>query len=215
MAKLMRGEAKAVQSGNKEFFIDHFLYATDADPAVITADKKRHSISGLYALGITHSEVIVDGFTAAFRKVYHTFFIAFTDLIDMLSEMSRIKTDYDRLAAALRSVRESGYGVVMPMADQMTLEEPQIVRQGGKYTVRLKVCNPEELVLARERTEELYSELAQCLSRMEKQVLSLYREGYSYREIAAHLGKEEKSIDNAVQRIRRKLARNPIFGEIS
>ena len=77
------------------------------------------------------------------------------------------------------------------------------------------LCNPEELVLARERTEELYSELAQCLSRMEKQVLSLYREGYSYREIAAHLGKEEKSIDNAVQRIRRKLARNPIFGEIS
>ena len=76
-------------------------------------------------------------------------------------------------------------------------------------------CDPEELVLARERTEELYSELAQCLSRMEKQVLSLYREGYSYREIAAHLGKEEKSIDNAVQRIRRKLARNPIFGEIS
>ena len=64
------------------------------------------------------------------------------DLIDMLSEMSRIKTDYDRLAAALRSVRESGYGVVMPMADQMTLEEPQIVRQGGKYTVRLKANAP-------------------------------------------------------------------------
>ena len=77
------------------------------------------------------------------------------------------------------------------------------------------LCNPEELVLARERTEELYSELAQCLSTMEKQVLSLYREGYSYREIASCLGKEEKAIDNAVQRIRRKLARNPIFGEIS
>ena len=77
------------------------------------------------------------------------------------------------------------------------------------------LCNPEELVLARERTEELYSELAQCLSGMERQVLSLYREGLSYREIASRLGKEEKSIDNAVQRIRRKLARNPIFGEIS
>ena len=76
-------------------------------------------------------------------------------------------------------------------------------------------CNPEELVLARERTEELYTELAQCLSGLEKQVLALYLEGLSYREIASRLGKEEKSIDNAVQRIRRKLARNPIFGEIS
>ena len=76
-------------------------------------------------------------------------------------------------------------------------------------------CDPEELVLARERTEELYSELAQCLSGLEKQVLALYLEGLSYREIASRLGKEEKSIDNAVQRIRRKLARNPIFGEIS
>ena len=76
-------------------------------------------------------------------------------------------------------------------------------------------CDPEELVLARERTEELYSELLQCLSGMEKKVLSLYLEGLSYREIALRLGKEEKSIDNAVQRIRRKLARNPIFGEIS
>ena len=77
------------------------------------------------------------------------------------------------------------------------------------------LCNPEELVLARERTEELYSELAQCLSGFEKQVLDLYRDGLSYREIAFRLGKEEKSIDNAVQRIRRKLARNPIFGETS
>ena len=75
--------------------------------------------------------------------------------------------------------------------------------------------NPEDLVLARERTEELYSELALCLSGLEKNVLSLYLEGLSYREIAFRLGKQEKSIDNAVQRIRRKLARNPIFGEIS
>ena len=76
-------------------------------------------------------------------------------------------------------------------------------------------CNPEDLVLARERTEELYSELAQCLSGLENQVLDLYLQGLSYREIASRLGKEEKAIDNAVQRIRRKLARNPIFGDIS
>ena len=64
------------------------------------------------------------------------------DLISTLSEMSGIKQDYDRLRSALESVRETGYGVVMPDSTQMTLEEPQIVRQNGKYTVKLKANAP-------------------------------------------------------------------------
>ena len=73
----------------------------------------------------------------------------------------------------------------------------------------------EDLVLARESKEELYHIFAQCLSKLESQVLELYLDGLSYREIAQQLGKGEKAIDNAVQRIRRKLARNPNLGEIS
>ena len=46
-------------------------------------------------------------------------------------------------------------------------------------------------------------------------MLDLYLDGFSYGEIAARLGKDAKSIDNAVQRIRRKLARNPNLGDIS
>ena len=64
------------------------------------------------------------------------------DLIATLSEMSAVKSDYERLRAALADVREKGYGVVMPAAEQMTLEEPQIVRQGGKYSVKLKANAP-------------------------------------------------------------------------
>lgn len=64
------------------------------------------------------------------------------DLIATLSEMSGIKQDYDRLRSALESVREFGYGVVMPDSAQMTLEEPQIVRQNGKYSVKLKASAP-------------------------------------------------------------------------
>ena len=64
------------------------------------------------------------------------------DLISVLTEMSVIKKDYDRLRAALESVRATGYGVVMPDTVEMTLEEPQIVRQGGKYTVKMKANAP-------------------------------------------------------------------------
>lgn len=64
------------------------------------------------------------------------------DLISMLSDLSFVKKDYDRLKDALYSVRNNGYGVVMPDSSQMMLEEPQIVRQGGKYNVKLKASAP-------------------------------------------------------------------------
>ena len=47
-----------------------------------------------------------------------------------------------RLAFALRDVRERGYGIVMPDITELSLEEPKIIRQGGKYGVRLKASAP-------------------------------------------------------------------------
>ncbi len=64
------------------------------------------------------------------------------ELFSALSEMSAVKGEYDRIREALQSVREKGYGVVLPDMDQMQLEEPKIVRQGGKYSVRLKANAP-------------------------------------------------------------------------
>ena len=75
--------------------------------------------------------------------------------------------------------------------------------------------SPEDLVLARESKEELKNLFARCLSKMEKQVLDLFLDGLSYRDIAKVLDKDEKSVDNAVQRIRRKLARSLNPGDIS
>jgi len=67
--------------------------------------------------------------------------------------------------------------------------------------------SPEEQVLARERTDEFYGIFQKCLSQLEADVLRLYLAGYSYREMAVRLHKNPKSVDNAVQRIRLKLAR--------
>ncbi|MGE4353557.1 MAG: sigma-70 family RNA polymerase sigma factor [Oscillospiraceae bacterium] len=74
---------------------------------------------------------------------------------------------------------------------------------------------PEEQVLARESESEIVSTFSQCLSKYETKILSLYLEGLSYREMAESIGKTEKSIDNAVQRIRKKLARQPDLGDNS
>lgn len=64
------------------------------------------------------------------------------DLLATLTEMGTIREDYFRLKNALESVRQTGYGVVLPDSTQMQLEEPKIVRQGGKYIVKLKASAP-------------------------------------------------------------------------
>ena len=64
------------------------------------------------------------------------------DLFSALSELSSEKSEYERLKDALESVRERGYGVVLPEMSQLQLEEPKIVRQGGRYSVRLKAKAP-------------------------------------------------------------------------
>lgn len=63
-------------------------------------------------------------------------------LMKILKELCAAKHEYDRLADALRSVRETGYGLVPPIMDELRLEEPQIVRQGGRYGVRFRASAP-------------------------------------------------------------------------
>lgn len=73
----------------------------------------------------------------------------------------------------------------------------------------------EDQVLDKENEQELQSAFAKHLSPFEQTILSHYLNGLSYGEMAVQTGKSEKSIDNAVQRIRRKLARLPHFGDFS
>jgi len=67
-------------------------------------------------------------------------------------------------------------------------------------------ANPEDLILSRERYEELFTELKGMLSNLEARILELYLEGLTVREISAETGKTPKSVDNAIWRVRRKLA---------
>jgi len=64
--------------------------------------------------------------------------------------------------------------------------------------------NPEEIIINKEKVDSLGSEMSRILSQFELLVLSLYLQGYSYTSIGKAIGKEPKSIDNALQRIKRK-----------
>ncbi|MBZ9687781.1 stage IV sporulation protein A [Clostridium estertheticum] len=64
------------------------------------------------------------------------------DLLTLMGEFSRAKVEYDKIADALRDVKEKGYGLVAPQLSEMTLEEPEIVQHGGRYGVKLKASAP-------------------------------------------------------------------------
>ena len=68
--------------------------------------------------------------------------------------------------------------------------------------------NPETLLVEQESSKNLIKLIKETLSPLEQKVLKLYLEGFSYTDIAAKLSVSPKSVDNALQRIRRKLARN-------
>ncbi|HQL99155.1 MAG TPA: stage IV sporulation protein A [Ruminococcus flavefaciens] len=65
-----------------------------------------------------------------------------TDLMPLLMELSDIRRKYQRIQPALEEVEATGYGIVMPEMEELTLEEPKIIRQGGKYGVKLKASAP-------------------------------------------------------------------------
>lgn len=64
------------------------------------------------------------------------------ELLKEIVALSQIKSKYQRIEIALNQVEQTGYGIVMPTTDELSLEEPEIMKQGGKYGVRLKAQAP-------------------------------------------------------------------------
>ncbi len=64
------------------------------------------------------------------------------DLMELITELASVKKAYDQVAPALQAAKESGYGIVMPSVEELNLEDPEIVRQGGRYGVRMKASAP-------------------------------------------------------------------------
>ena len=112
---------------------------------------------------------------------------------------------HNRIQSAIRSAARKKHA---PLNDGVSLDQflsDDSQSLGDAFIQR----SPEEQVLARETETELLSASEKRLSALESRVLSLYLSGLSYQEMAAETGRDPKAIDNAVQRIRKKLANLP------
>ncbi|MBO4934358.1 MAG: stage IV sporulation protein A [Clostridia bacterium] len=92
-----------------------------------------------------------------FRVISESSGVEITDesaLVGLVMETSRLKAEYSKFEDALREVESTGYGIVTPAISDMQLEPPEIVKQGGKYGIRLKASAPSiHMMKANVRTE--------------------------------------------------------------
>ena len=77
------------------------------------------------------------------------------ELMKTLTELVNMKKEYDRFKTALDEVDKTGYGIVMPTMEELSLEDPEIMKQGGRYGVRLKASAPSIHMLKANITTEV------------------------------------------------------------
>lgn len=165
----------------------------------------------LFLAGGDHEDLIQEGMFGLISAVrqydpsHNTSFKTFAELC--------IK---NRLLTAIRSASSAKH---IPLNDGVSLEAllSDETRTGISYADFFQI-SPEEQVLARENeryTQEFFLSFFDRLSKLETQVLQLYLKGLSYREISLVCNKDEKAVDNAIQRIRGKLAQSIKSGDIS
>ena len=77
------------------------------------------------------------------------------ELISTLTDLSKTKKEYMRIKDALEEVEATGYGIVMPSIEELSLEEPEIMRQGGRYGVRLRASAPSLHIMKANITTEV------------------------------------------------------------
>lgn len=78
-----------------------------------------------------------------------------SELIPYMIEMAEMKKEYEKIKCALEEVNATGYGIVMPSMEELILEEPEIIKQGGKYGVKLKASAPSIHMMKAEITTEV------------------------------------------------------------
>lgn len=77
------------------------------------------------------------------------------DLMRCMTELSAVRKKYDKIKAALEQVENTGYGIVMPALDEMSLEEPEIIKQSGRYGIRLRATAPSIHLMKADITTEV------------------------------------------------------------
>ncbi|RXT09058.1 RNA polymerase sporulation sigma factor SigH [Ammoniphilus sp. CFH 90114] len=164
-----------------------------------------------FLIGADREDIVQEGMIGLYKAIRDyrgdklTSFKAFAELCITRQIITAIKT----------ATRQKH----IPLNSYVSLDKP-IYDEDSDRTLLDVICgtrvtDPEELIINQEKFDDIEDKMAQILSDLERQVLALYLDGRSYQEIAVDLDRHVKSIDNALQRVKRKLEKYLEIREIS
>ena len=163
----------------------------------------RSKAKSMYILGADNDDLIQEGMIGLFKAIRDydagrdASFFTFADLCISRQMYTAVQASQRKKHWPLNSY--------VSLSGESKEQENEAVLQG--VTLSDQNNNPETLFLDKERTEFLEVQIEKELSSFEKQVLDLYLTGMSYSQIARVLGRDEKSTDNALQRVKSKIKR--------
>lgn len=163
----------------------------------------RSKARSYFLVGADHEDIVQEGMIGLF-KAFRDFkpdklssFRAFAELCITRQIITAIKTATRQKHIPLNSYVSLNKPIYDEESDRTLLD---VITEG-------RATNPEELLIGQEDLSSIEGRIGEALSDLEWEVLTSYLDGKSYQEIAEDLGRHVKSIDNALQRVKRKLER--------
>ncbi|MBQ6175422.1 MAG: RNA polymerase sporulation sigma factor SigH [Clostridia bacterium] len=161
----------------------------------------RSKARSYFLIGADHEDIVQEGMIGLYKAIRDfrtdrlSSFHAFAELCITRQIITAIKT----------ATRQKH----IPLNSYVSLNKPLYDDESDRTLLDVIVeghaSNPEDLIISQENMQRINLRIGEVLSELEQEVLALYLDGKSYQEIAERLNRHVKSIDNALQRIKRKL----------
>ena len=178
----------------------------DDDALTFLLDKYKNFVRSkarsYFLIGADHEDIVQEGMIGLFKAIRDfkstrlSSFRAFAELCVKRQIITAIKT----------ATRQKHF----PLNSYVSLNKPLYDEESDRTLLDViegRVTNPEDLFICQEELERIRNEISTTLSPLEQQVLAAFLNGKSYQEIAEMLDRHVKSIDNALQRVKRKLTK--------
>ena len=189
---------------------DVALLARDGDEAALELLRMKYKnfvrskARSYFLIGADHEDIVQEGMIGLFKAIRDfkpdklTSFRAFAELCVTRQIITAIKTATRQKHIPLNSYVSLNRPIYDEESDRTLMDVLSEVQMAG----------PEELLISQEDYSSVENRISEVLSDLEMEVLNSYLEGKSYQEIAQDLGRHVKSIDNALQRVKRKLEKS-------
>jgi RNA polymerase sporulation-specific sigma factor len=194
------------------------IFATLADEEIVTMAQEadgtaleyllnkyknfvRSKARSYFLIGADHEDIVQEGMIGLYKAIRDfkpdklSSFRAFAELCITRQIITAIKTATRQKHIPLNSYVSLNKPLYDEESDRTLLD---VIIEG-------RATNPEELLISQEDLMSIRDKIDEVLSSLEQEVLAAYLDGESYQEIAENLGRHVKSIDNALQRVKRKL----------